>query len=87
MSSPLHVPNGVAKSHTKVLQIALLGIVALVAAALPLAQQLYQCRVRARRLRHRRLQTGLVLVVVIMYFLGRGRRWNWHRGGSLVRLC
>ena len=77
--------HSVTQSHTKVLQIALLRVMPLVTATLSVPQQLYKRGVRARRLRDRRLQAGLVRVVVVVDFLGRGGRWNGHTGGCLVR--
>ena len=82
----LHMAHGVSQSHTKVLQIALLRVVSLVAATLSLSQQLYKRGVRARRMWDRWLQTGLVLMVVIVYFLRRGRGRDRHRGGCLMCL-
>ena len=65
-SVTLHMPNCIPDSHAKILQIAFLGIVPLVAVALSLSQQLYKRGVSARRLRDRRLQAGLVRVVVVV---------------------
>ena len=80
------MPHGVSQGKPDILQVALLRVVPLVAIALSLSQQLYKRWVRARRLWDRRLQTGLVLMVVIVYFLRRGRTRNGHRGGCRVRL-
>ena len=60
------MPHGVAQSHAEILQIALLGVVPRITIALPFTQQLYQRGVSARRLRDRRLQAGLVRVVVVV---------------------
>ena len=60
------MPYSIPESHAEILQIALLGIVPLVAVALSLSQQLYQGWVSTRRLRDRRLQAGLVRVVVVV---------------------
>ena len=60
------MPHGVAQSHTKVLQIAFLGIVPLVAVALSLSQQLYKRGFRARRLWDRWLQARLVCMIVLV---------------------
>ena len=60
------MPHGVAQSHPHILQIGLLRVVPRVAVALSLLQQLYQRGVSARRLRDRRLQAGLVRVVVVV---------------------
>ena len=65
-ATALHMPHSVSQSHTKVLHIALLRVVPLVAIALALSQQLYKRWVRARRLWDRRLQTGLMGVIVRM---------------------
>ena len=78
--------NCIPDSHAKILQIRLLSVVPRVAAALSLAQQLYQRWVGTRRLWDGWLQTGLVLVIMIVDFLCSWCGRNWHRCWRLVRL-